>query len=545
MAIKEFALPDVGEGVAEGELVTWLVEAGERVEEDQPIAEVETDKAMVEIPSAHDGVVAERRAEEGEMVPVGDVFVTFETDEEGSAANDGTPATPEEGGAAASAPDSDDPDPDPDTDPSVPDGRVFAPPRVRRLARERGVDLGGVEGSGPGGRVTAADVDAAAAAGSRDGADAPGGSGGGDAGAAAASTNGAGAAVGSGGVDGADTAESGVGADRDRTLAMPATRKLAREEGVAIDSVPASEERDGEAFVTPDDVRAHAESGPPEGATLQTASATESSAPTGTGAETGLRVDADTTPEAGTGSATAAPGADSGPRPGDRIPYTGIRRTIGDRMVESKYTAPHVSHHDEVDVTDLVETRDRLKEVAADSGVSLTYLPFAIKAVVAGLKAEPYMNSELDEEAEEIVLHDEYNIGIAVATEAGLMVPVVEHADRKGLLEIAQEVQDLAARARDRTISVAELQGSTFTITNLGAVGGEHASPIINYPEAGILALGEIKQKPAVHEGEVVPRHVLTLSSTVDHRIVDGAIAARFTNEVKQYLHDPDLLLLE
>jgi pyruvate dehydrogenase E2 component (dihydrolipoamide acetyltransferase) len=327
---------------------------------------------------------------------------------------------------------------------------------------------------------------------------------------------------------------------------MPATRELAREAGVDLDSVPASEERDGEAFVTPEDVRAYADSGTtvtPEGATLQTAPAADPSVSAGTEST----VDSGNAPEgdAAGGAEAATSVEESGPRPGDRIPYTGIRRTIGDRMVESKYTAPHVSHHDEVDVTDLVETRTRLKEVAADRGVSLTYLPFAIKAVVAGLKAEPYINSELDEEGEEIVLHDEYNIGIAVATEAGLMVPVVEDADEKGLLEIAEEVQDLAARARDRTISVEELRGSTFTITNLGAVGGEHASPIINYPEAGILALGEIKEKPAVHEGEVVPRHILTLSATVDHRIVDGAIAARFTNEVKQYLHDPDLLLLE
>jgi len=518
MATKEFALPDVGEGVAEGELVTWLVEAGERVEEDQPIAEVETDKAMVEIPSAYDGVVSELRAEEGEIVPVGDVFVVFETDD-GDAADDGAAAaTPGDDGTATA-------DDDGADDSAAPDARVFAPPRVRRLARERGVDLGTVAGSGPGGRITESDVEAAAADSEAGDGDTPRDIGGGE------------TAVTDGPEEAVAAAPSGDGATRDRTLAMPATREFARERGVDIDAVPASEEREGEAFVTPEDVRTFADSGSvvtSEGATLQTAA--ESGTSTASGGDT-----AD-----GTATADAEPAAEeSGPRPGDTVPYTGVRRTIGDRMAESKYTAPHVSHHDEVDVTDLVETRTRLKEVAADRGVSLTYLPFAIKAVVAGLKAEPYMNSQLDEDAEEIVLHDEYHIGIAVATEAGLMVPVVENADRKGLLEIAEEVQDLARRARDRTISVDELQGSTFTITNLGAVGGEHASPIINYPEAGILALGEIKEKPAVHEGEVVPRQILTISASVDHRIVDGAIAARFTNEVKQYLHDPDLLLLE
>ncbi|MBB6646181.1 2-oxo acid dehydrogenase subunit E2 [Halobellus ruber] len=538
MALKEFALPDVGEGVAEGELVTWLVEAGERVEEDQPIAEVETDKAMVEIPSAYDGVVSELRAEEGEMVPVGEVFVVFETDEDDAAGDDtATAGAADEGSAGAVGG-------DPTDDAAVPDGRVFAPPRVRRLARAEGVDLGNVAGSGPGGRITEADVEAAAGAGSGAAADDGSRESPGDGTVTAgASTNGTSESIQSG-------AAGRSRADRDRTLAMPATRQLAREEGVDLDAVPASEERDGEAFVTPADVRSYADAGreaTPEGATLPTASAPESSASAGTEStvdgETAPETDAEATPGTDVEATTAA--EESGPRPGDRVPYTGIRRTIGDRMAESKYTAPHVSHHDEVDVTDLVETRTRLKEVADDSGVTLTYLPFVIKAVIAGLRAEPYMNSQLDEEAEEIVLHDEYHIGIAVATDAGLMVPVVENADRKGLLEIAREVQDLAKRARDRTISVDELRGSTFTITNLGAVGGEHASPIINYPEAGILALGEIKEKPAVHEGEVVPREILTISASVDHRIVDGAIAARFTNKVKQYLHDPDLLLLE
>jgi pyruvate dehydrogenase E2 component (dihydrolipoamide acetyltransferase) len=530
MPLKEFALPDVGEGVAEGELVTWLVEAGERVEEDQPIAEVETDKAMVEIPSAYDGVVSELRAEEGEMVPVGDVFVVFETDEDDAAGDDA--ATTEAAADEASAGDAGDGS---TADAAVPDGRVFAPPRVRRLAREEGVDLGSVAGSGPGGRITDADVEAAADAGAAGGhQDPPQAVAGGGAADTAASTNGTSGAIESG-------AAGQSRADRNRTLAMPATRQLAREEGVDLDVVPASEERDGEAFVTPADVRSYADSEvTPEGATLQTTAASEQSVASAGTAPAADRESA-TEPD-GTAAATAE---ESGPEPGDRVPYTGIRRTIGDRMAESKYTAPHVSHHDEVDVTDLVETRDRLKEVADDRGVSLTYLPFVIKAVIAGLNAEPYMNSQLDEETEEIILHDEYHIGIAVATDAGLMVPVVENADRKGLLEIAREVQDLAQRARDRTISVEELQGSTFTITNLGAVGGEHASPIINYPEAGILALGEIKEKPAVHEGEVVPREILTISASVDHRIVDGAIAARFTNKVKQYLHDPDLLLLE
>ncbi|SDX89773.1 2-oxo acid dehydrogenase subunit E2 [Halopenitus persicus] len=524
MGETQFALPDVGEGVAEGELVAWLVEEGERVEEDQSVAEVETDKAIVEIPAAYDGVVSRLHAEEGEVVPVGDVIVTFDVDEESASVDEGSADPGAEdaavGDEAASAKDAtsaedvagDDVAGDDAAEAEGADttdvatGRVFAPPSVRTAAREAGVDPASVSGSGPGGRITAADLRAAIDARARSTDDdgrtqaAPE-----DAGTADRSRS----ATTSGGGDSSGTA------DRDRTLAMPATRRIAREEGVDIDAVPASERRDGEAYVTPDDVRAYA-----AGETGADADATQSDADT-------VQSDTDAT------------------RPGDRIPYRGVRRTIGERMATAKYTAPHVSHHDEVDVTDLVAIRERLTAATAEDEPRLTYLPFVIKAVVAGLRAQPILNAELDEEAEEIVVHDRYDIGIAVATDAGLMVPVVENADEKGLLELAAEVRDLAARARNRTISPEELQGSTFTITNLGAIGGEHASPIINYPEVGILALGEIKRKPAVHEGEVVPRDLLTVSMSVDHRVVDGADAARFTNEVTRYLNDPDLLLLE
>ncbi|MEF8853714.1 MAG: dihydrolipoamide acetyltransferase family protein [Haloarculaceae archaeon] len=521
----EYELPDVGEGVAEGEIVTWHVSAGDTVAEDQVLAEVETDKAVVDLPSPVAGTVVELHAEVGEVVPVGDVVVTIETGAESTeqalpeaeaadtAAGDGTAAT--EGAA------------------STGDGRVFAPPNVRRLAREHGVDIATVEGSGPGGRVTEADVRAAAR---ENGVD--------DGAVESAVTS----------VDGEETTEQrsavrqisddgderttatdrggdATAADRDRTLAAPATRRVAREEGVDIDDVPTEKRQDGEPFVEPEDVRTYAEA-------QQAAQEADREA-------------------LAAGDVTAATGDRAETVGGEerREPYRGIRRTIGEQMERSKYTAPHVSHHDTAVVPELVETRARLKPRAEEHGVTLTYLPFVLKAIVAGLREHPVLNTSLDEEAEEVVYRGAYNIGVAVATDAGLMVPVVEDVDRKGLLEIATEVRDLADRARERDLAPEEMRGSTFSVTNFGAIGGEYATPIINYPETAILGLGSLKRRPVVADdgadpadtaaGEVVARHTLPLSLSIDHRVIDGAEGAAFVNTVKEYLQEPSLLLLE
>jgi pyruvate dehydrogenase E2 component (dihydrolipoamide acetyltransferase) len=214
-------------------------------------------------------------------------------------------------------------------------------------------------------------------------------------------------------------------------------------------------------------------------------------------------------------------------------------------MERSKFTAPHVTHHEQVDATGLVAAREKLKPRAEERGVSLTYTPFVMKAVVAALREHPVLNTSLDEDSEEIVYKDYYNVGVATATDAGLMVPVVEDVDRKGLLEVAAETNDLVRKARDRSIDQAELRGGTFTITNFGAIGGEYATPIINHPETAVLGLGEITERPVVEDGEVVARETVTLSLSVDHRVVDGADAARFVNTLSDYLADPTLLLLE
>ncbi|WP_435146078.1 2-oxo acid dehydrogenase subunit E2 [Halobaculum sp. P14] len=550
MAERTFELPDLGEGIAEGELVSWTVQPGERVEEDQVIAEVETDKALVEVPSPYDGTVVELHAAEGEMVPVDSVIVTFDVDGAEPAADtdapsqDGAEETDRNSAAqsAAAEPDEDEADGAASSASSEsaaaesPGGRVFASPSTRSLARELGVDLDAVAGSGPGGRVSAADVRAAADSAADEPDEEP---------PEPRSVSGGEPAVSE--RDAAGDAEptpepvESDGAARDRTLAMPATRRRAAEAGVDINDVPASEARDGEAFVTPADVEAYVESAA-EAADDESAASNEATSSPAAAEEGGAVAGA--ADAAGTPDAEATPST-GGEASGERVPYKGVRRAIGEQMARSKYTAPHVSHHDRLDAAELVELREELAAVAAEEDVKLTYLPFVVKAVTAALEQFPYLNSSLDETADEIVLHDEYNVGIAVATDAGLMVPVVKHADRKGLKQLAVEIDDLATRARNRELSPDEMQGGTFTITNIGAIGGEYSSPIINHPEAAILAMGPVEKRPWVVDDEVVARETMTLSMSVDHRLVDGAEAAQFSNRIKELLSDPTRLLLE
>ncbi|WP_435155981.1 dihydrolipoamide acetyltransferase family protein [Haladaptatus sp. DFWS20] len=497
--VREFKLPDVGEGVAEGELVSWLVEEGDAVSEDQPVAEVETDKAIVEIPSPVNGSVRELRAEEGEVVPVGNVIITFNVegeDDEESATESAESEEPTESQEEVAE------EPEVSEETETPEGRVFAAPSARRLARELGVDIATVDGTGPSGRVTEHDVRTAAES-TTDEIEQEAEEVESDNDLEIQPENGGTSTVG----PRPDTVEP---ADRDRTLAAPATRRLADEQGVNLNAVPATEERDGQAFVTPEAVQEYAEA-------QQQAQAAD---------------------------AAAVATGETGPRE-ERIPYRGIRRTIGKQMQKSKFTAPHVTHHDSIDVTELVETRAELKEIAEERGIKLTYMPFVLKAIVAALKDHPYLNSALDEENEEIVVKNYYNIGIAVATDDGLMVPVLKDVDKKDMLQISSEMNELVEKARDRTITRGEMQGGTFTITNFGAIGGEYATPIINHPEVGILGLGELKKRPVVVDDEVEARYTLPISMSIDHRIIDGAVVASFANQLLEYLHNPRLLLLE
>jgi len=551
--VREFKLPDVGEGVAEGELLEWHVEPGDSVTEDQVVADVETDKAVVDVPSPVNGTVRELLADPGEMVPVGDVIITFDVEGEDEATEEAAASEQEAADSGETADASagggepaDTSDETADSSANGQGGRVFAAPSARRLARELGVDIAAVDGSGPGGRVTEADVRAAAESGGDDGekqlksaitriGDHRGEDSGGDGESGDGDVKSAVSRI-----DDGDSGQSGAtagsaraveAAGRDQTLAAPATRNVAEELDVDIDDVPTDEMRDGKPFVDEPAVREYAEAQKQ----AQAADAEALAASEGAGARAGESA-------GGTAAADTGVEAEVGER---REPYRGVRKTIGQAMERSKFTAPHVTHHDKVDVTALVELREKLKPRAEERGVKLTYMPFVMKAVAAALSEHPVINTQLDEENEEIVFKDDHNVGVATATDAGLMVPVVKDVDNKGLLQLASEANELVSKARERSIAREEMQGGTFTITNFGAIGGEYATPIINYPETAILGLGAIEERPVAIDGEVVARDVLTLSLSIDHRVIDGADAARFVNTLAEYLEDPSLLLLE
>jgi pyruvate dehydrogenase E2 component (dihydrolipoamide acetyltransferase) len=433
----EFRLPDIGEGVVEGEIVKWLVAEGDAVTEDQPVVEIMTDKATVEIPSPKSGVIRKRCWQEGQICPVGQALIVI-----GGAAGGATPAA---------AP------------------LVAAPAAVvpAVVANGHGTNGHGTNGHG----TLAAPAPAARPAG-------------------------------------------------ERALAAPATRKLARELGVDLQIVPGSGPH---GRVTREDVADFAGRG---------------------GASVAAPVAAATAPAAPATVATTA--GSSAPSPSeDRKPLRGLRRKIAEKMVQSAFTAPHVTTFDEVDLTALVALRQRIKAKAEAQGVKLSYMPFFIKAVVAALKQFPAFNASLDDAAQEIVLKRYYHIGFAAATDNGLLVPVLKNVDRKSLLEIAREMADLAERTRAGKASADELSGSTFTISNVGSIGGLFATPIINHPEVAILGVNKLQKRPVVlPDGSIEARDMMYLGLSFDHRVADGAEAVQFLNHVIALLQDPEGLLL-
>jgi pyruvate dehydrogenase E2 component (dihydrolipoamide acetyltransferase) len=403
--VYEFRLPDIGEGIAEGEVVRWLVKEGDVLQEDQPMVEIMTDKATVEIPSPRAGRVAKLMFAEGQICPVGKVLIAIEIPD--TAAGD----------AIAAA----------------------APARV--------------------------EVTPAAATGER------------------ASRN-----------NGVNARDAGV-------LATPATRKLARDVDVDIRDVTGT----GPAGrVTSDDVRAHAG-----------------------------------TPATSAGHASVAESGDT------RIPFRGVRRKIAEHMVFSKHTAAHFTYVEEIDCTELVALRTRANTRLAAWNLKLSYLPFIVKATAAALVKFPQLNATLDDAAGEIIQRAHRHIGLAAATEAGLIVPVVRDADQLSVLDLAGEIERLAGLTRSGKATREELTGSTFTITSLGALGGVLATPIINHPEVAILGVHKIAPRPAVRDGKIVIRDLMNLSISVDHRVVDGYDAARFIAEIKATLEAPGPLYPE
>ncbi len=427
MATFDFRLPDIGEGVVEGEIVKWKVAEGDQVKLDQPMVEVMTDKATVEIPAPRGGRVAKIHVAEGKICQVGQVMISIE-----------------EAGKSADA-----------------------------------------SGNGKA-KAAAAAVPAAAAAAAPVAAAVP---------VAVAAT--------------AAVAPANV-APAPRVLATPATRRLARELGVDLASVLASGRNHR---VTSDDVR-RAREAPPARAAAAPAPAF---AP--------IRI------EAG--------GAE------ERVPFRGVRKVIAANLARSKQTAAHFTYVEEIDVTDLVALRARAKDKVAERGVKLTYLPFIVKAAVAGLKKWPSINSSLDETTQEIVLKKYYHLGIATQGPQGLSVGVLRDADKKSIIQISKDIEHLSNAIRDGKATRDELVGGTFTISSLGHIGGVLATPIINFPEAAVMGVHKISERPAVRGGQIVARQLMNLSISVDHRIADGYDGAMFLQEVKEYLEDPTLLFME
>jgi len=468
----EFKLPDLGEGIHEGEILKWHVALGDKVEEDAPLVEVETDKAAVTIPSPRAGSISEMSGEVGDVVATGQVIVVID-----------------DGSGAAAAP--------------------------SRAAEEMPVGLPEEEEAAPAVPAAAPAVPAAAPA-------VP----------AAAPVAPAAAPV-------APTGEPAAVTGRP-VPAAPATRRLARELGVDIGLVaptgPAGR-------VVPEDVRLFAEGGAPAVAAQAPEHATVADAAADEAALARFSAHASST----------IPLLDIEPLPDfsqqgpvEIEPLRSIRRKVARKMVTSMILVPHVAHMDDADVTLLEEFRLREKgRRQGERGGKLTLLSFVIKAITAGLKAAPSFNASLDPFKEEIIYKKYYNIGFAADTGKGLVVPVIRDTDTKSIIDISHEIQDKAGLAREGKLPLEDMQGGTFTITNVGPLGGTALIPTINYPEVAILGMGRVQEKPVVRDGEIVIRKILPLTLAFDHRIADGADAARFVGELVRHLSDPNLLLLE
>lgn len=443
----DFLLPDLGEGIAEGEILKWYVTEGGPVVEDEPLVDIETDKAAVTIPSPRGGVIAALRAQVGDIINVGEVIVVID---DGTDSTDGAvKAAPVKAVEAAPATT---PVVEPTPAPVAPreSGRpVPAAPATRRLARELKLDINQVPGTGPGGRVTAEDVQRFA-------------SGGAPAVTATATVT---------STTGATTAKSG-----DDAFAQFASN--------ASGAIP---------FLELEPMPDFSAEGPVEVEALRS-----------------------------------------------------IRRKVARKMVTSMTIIPHVAHMDEADVTELDlfrrQERDRRRN---GSGSHLTLMAFVIKAITAGLKASPAFNASLDPFREEIIYKQYYNVGFAADTERGLVVPVIKDTDQKSIVRIADEIYEKATLAREGKLPAEDMRGGTFTITNVGALGGTGMFPTINYPQVAILGMSKVQEKPVVRDGAIVIRKMLPLTLTFDHRVADGADAARFVSELVRQLSDPNSLLLE
>jgi pyruvate dehydrogenase E2 component (dihydrolipoamide acetyltransferase) len=429
---KDVALPELGEGVTEGELVKFTVKVGDSIKQDQTIAEMMTDKATVEVPSPFAGVVKALRAKEGDVISVGQVLIQLESSG-GSAAVAKAPAptasapaqrapaasahamtaSPSAGGGIA-------------IHPPVADSKVLATPATRRLAREMGIDINALPGSGVAGRVTRDDV-----------------------------------------------MKNGAGAVSAGTPSYQAPGAVAR---------PAYQ-------------------GP--------AGAIE-----------------------------------------ERVAIRGIRKKIAEAMQLAKQIIPHVTLMDEANITSLVKLREDLKATGEKAGVKITYLPFVMKAVIATLREYPAFNASIDDKAQEIVYKKYFNIGFAADTPNGLVVPVIKNADQKSIMQLSREINELAKKARDGKLALDEMRGATITITNIGSIGSTYATPIINHPEVAIIGMYKIQDKPLITKNadgtmDLDIAKVMNYTVTADHRLLDGAMIANFLKAMIARLENPGVLMLD
>lgn len=488
MAIYELKLPELGEGLHEGRIAKWLVKPGDTIKEDDAVAEVENDKSMVELPSPVDGKVVSLVVEEGTTAVVGDVLLTLEVAGEGNASS----SSPEAGGEVAANSGS-------GQAPSPAQSAVSA--NKPAAAATTGVGTSAQPGPGV----------------------AP----------ATASTNGVASGAGEPSANGVATSEADALASRAHdVLATPGVRKFARESGIDIGYVKGT---GANGKVTREDVEKFMQGG---NAAATVAPVEGVTAIEGVNASPSAQAD-NAQPVTQTAQAVAADTVE------ERIPLSSIRKIIAQAMAKSAYTAPHVTVMDEVDVTELVQVRKELKPLAEERGAKITYLPFIVKAMIAAIRKYPHLNASLDDERQELVVKHNYHIGIATDTERGLVVPVVRDADRKSMWTIAAEISDMAQRARTNKLGPAEMRGSTISITNIGSAGGMFFTPIINYPEVAILGVGRITEKPVMKNGEVVGAHMMALSLSFDHRIIDGVMGQNFVNEMKRLLENPRLLMME
>ena len=434
----EFKFSDIGEGIHEGKLLKWMFDVGDEVKDGDTLFLVETDKVNAEIPSPTDGKIYEKLAEEGDIIHVGDVVVKIDDgeDDTGSETKKDTSSnkeTVDEGKDMAGVVgelevgedvlDSSDESEEKHKKDNKSKKKILATPVARKLAKDLGVDIKTIEGTGPNGRVMKKDIYKA-------------------------------------------------NEDSEKTSG----KKENEEHKKSSSSVEVPE----------------------------------------------LKIEGEV----------------------ERVALSNLRKTIAKNMVLSKSVIPHASSMDDFDVSKLVEFRKEQKELAKDKGINLTYMPFIIKAVTLALKEFPVFNSSYDDKNEEIVLKKYYNIGIAVDTPDGLMVPVIKDADQKGILEMAKEMEDMIEKSKDKSIDIDRLRGGTFSITNYGAVGSTYGVPVIKHPEVAILGIGKITKKPIVVQDDIVIRDIMPISLSIDHRVIDGAEAGRFLNKIKEYLNDPMLLLL-